>query len=481
MPLPFANRTALPAVGPDLRALLRLAGPILVVQLAQMGIATTDVLISGRAGATALAGVAVGASSWIPLFLCTLGILYALTPTVAQQVGGGRSSRTGAATRAAAILGLVLSGAIVVLLTHAHRLFSAMGIDPEVQPVAAEYLHLLAQGVPGMVGFQILRNFHEGHGRTRPVLAISVLAFLLNIPLDLLFVFGWGPIPGLGGPGCGLATAVIWWSNFALMLAISCADRATRRSWGVRWRVWPRTELRELVRIGMPMGAAMAFESGLFSAVSLFIATLGATAVAAHQVAFNITAFLFMVPLSLSLALTVRTGQLLGARQAQRARALVRSALALAGALVAVNAALLLGTRHELVTWYTGDLAVQHTAARLLVFAALFQAGDVFQVVLTGALRAHKDTRVPMWLAMLSCWGIALPLGYLLGMTPLLGGPFGAQGFWMGLIVALSLMALSFALRLRHVSTRQPVAAEPPKQGGELGAAPLRAVHSSGE
>ncbi|WP_257288678.1 MATE family efflux transporter, partial [Endozoicomonas sp. SESOKO2] len=209
------------------------------------------------------------------------------------------------------------------------------------------------------------------------------------------------------------------------------------------------------LKLGVPIGLAIFFEASIFSAVALVIGKLGAVTVAGHQIALNLASMAFMVPLSMSMGITIRVGQALGAGDPQAARFSGYSGIVATLLTATLIAAVMWAFADALTSLYTQDAAVKALAAQLLIFAALFQYADGIQVASNGALRGYKDTRVPMIIILIACWGIALPLGYTLGLTDFIADePMGPHGLWIGLVLALTLSALFLLLRFRSLSRR---------------------------
>ncbi|HNJ73992.1 MAG TPA: MATE family efflux transporter [Pseudomonadales bacterium] len=439
-----------PAVA-ELRRLAALAGPILVVQMSYTGMSATNVIIAGQLSATDLAGVAVGAGVWIPIYLTLCGLLYALAPLVAYRQGSGATAQIRPLLQVGLCCGLALAALGMLLLWNIEPLLRWMGSPEPVRRVAVDYLRALCAGIPAMMLFQLLRNLNEGLGLPRLAMRVGTVAFALNIPLAWCLVKGGAGLPALGGAGCGIATALLFWVMFALLWLLSRRDariaphlRGTVRLDGAL--------LREFLQLGLPIGVGLFLESGLFALVALLLAPLGAVAVAAHQVALNIAATLFMLPLSLALALTVRLGHHLGASAHPAAHRTLRVALAMAAVIATGNTLLILLLGEPLVALHSGDAAVRALALRLLCYAALFQLSDCMQMTLLGALRALGQTRATMWIAFFVYWGVTLPLGYSLGIADWLGPPRGAEGLWIGLTLGITLAAVLLGWRLRQSS-----------------------------
>ncbi|THG81810.1 MATE family efflux transporter [Pseudomonas sp. A-1] len=439
----------------EVKALLALAGPIIIAQLANTAMGFVDTLMAGRVSPRDLAAVALGNSIWIPVLLLMNGILMATTAKVARKVGAGNHALIGPLVRQALWLALGIGLLATLLLFGAEPVLTLMGVEDSLRATAMGYLQAVAVGFPALALYQVLRGFSDGLGSTRPSMVIGILGLLLNIPANYIFIHGKLGLPAMGGVGCGWATALVMWFMLGAML------------WWVRWAPvyrssqlfahlerpqWPA--IRDLLAIGLPIGIAIFAEASIFSVIALLIGSLGASVVAGHQIALNFSSMVFMIPYSLAMAATVRVGQALGRGAPRAARFSAGVAMATALAYACVSASLMLLLREDIARLYTPDAEVLAVAGALLVYSALFQFSDAIQVTAAGALRGYQDTRATMLITLLAYWGIGLPIGYGLGLSDWLGVPSGPQGLWQGLVVGLTCAAVLLGVRLQRIGRR---------------------------
>lgn len=455
----------------ETRPLMRLALPICGAQLAQAGMSVVDVMMTGRLSATDLAAVSVGSSLWMPLMLFMTGTLMGLTPIVAQLLGGRRMAGIRPSVHQALWIALALGLAAAVLLWGAVMpIFHLMAVPGEVAGGAAAYLAAVAFGMPGVALFQALRAFSDGMNHTRPSLWISLVGLGVNIPCNFVLIYGgegltglfgdWLPdsvqdLPALGALGCGIATALSMWVMCLAMIAYTRLSRAYGDIALWHSPTLPRWPLiGELLHVGVPIGVAIFVEVTLFTLIALFIASLGEITVAAHQVALNYTSILFMLPLSLGMALTVRVGNILGQGRADAARLVAWYGILVALAVAGLNSLLLWLTAEPVIRLYTHDSEVQRLTLTLVGLAMLYQVSDALQVNLAGALRGYKDTRIIMLITLLAYWLVGLGGGHWLGAHGLFEwiGPLGVHGYWIGLIAGLTTAAGLLGERLRRIS-----------------------------
>jgi len=450
-----AARTRL---GQEVRALWHLAWLILVGQLAHIGMAVVDVAMAGHASAQDLAGVSLGVSIWNMLMLTVMGVTLAINPVVAHHVGAGELDQIAHKVRQALwkALGIGLLG--LTLANLAGLLFDHLELEPRVHDLARDFVLITSLALPLFACYRVLYGYSTSLNQTKPLMVIALLSLGLNIVVNWLLVFGNMGFPRLGGVGCAWATlltvsfnliALTWWMRRAAVY---------RPSWPFdRFEAphWP--EIKSLLRLGLPIGVTYFAETSAFSLISLLIAKFGSAQMAAHQIALNFTSLVFMVPLSLGLALLTRVGQSLGAGEPTRARYQAWVGVALGLGFAAVSATLIALLNQRVASAYTNDATVVALTAQLLVLAAFFQLSDATQVITSCAIRGYKVTRAPMLIHMTAFWLIGLPLGVTLGLAPawLPWAPkqaMAAQGFWIALVVGLTIAALGLTVLLRRVA-----------------------------
>jgi len=449
----YTSNTNLTSIRSEWMILVRMGLPILIAQIAQMANGVIDTVMSGRASANDLTGVAIGNSLWVPVFLFVIGVLNAQQPMISGFKGGRQFDRIMPVAWHGIYFALFASLVVIYAFNQTQPLLVLIKLDAESARIAFGYLRAFSLGIPAILLIFSLRGLTDGLGHTRIIMSFTLLSTLINVPLNYVLIFGKLGFPELGGIGCGWATAVAnWIALIALWVYLHRAETFKQfHFWSAR--TLPNRDLmRKFLRLGIPIGFTIFVEATMFSAIALLIAPLGAEIVAGHQIALNIVSVLFMVPLSLGLALMLRISFLIGAKQPGQVKLVARSSLLLVSVVALSFAIFLLLTRSFLAGLYTADQAVLAVAAHLLLFGAIFQITDVVQVVTINALRGFKDTRVPMYIMLFSFWGIGVPLGYILTFTDLIAPALGAAGFWIGMIVGLSHAAFWLVLRLLRMT-----------------------------
>ncbi|HNP36954.1 MAG TPA: MATE family efflux transporter [Woeseiaceae bacterium] len=434
--------------------LLRLAGPLIVNNLSIAGMQFADAVMSGKLGARTLAGVAIGGSVWFFAFTIGLGILMAISPIAARYHGSGRPELIGRYTRQGMYLGIALSIPVMLAAYYlVEPLLVAIGIDAEFRDLTIGYTKAISLGAPGIFVFLALRFTTEGIGETRPIMYTSVFAFICNVFLNYVLMYGHFGLPAMGAVGCGLASAITMWLIAFILFTYMLRHKAYAPMHLFSRIALPRANvLREILALGIPIAVTITAEAGLFNAVALLMGTRGTEITAAHQIAINFAATMFMVPLAFSSAITVRVGHELGAAEPFRARYAGTFGIFVCGAFMSCSAIFMLIFRDSIVALYTDDPAVSSIAISLLLMASIFQIADGLQIGGAGALRGYKDTKFPMIINTFAFWVIAFPLAYMAAVTYELPPNYIWAGFIAGLSVAAILLGWRFArLSRRHL------------------------------
>jgi MATE family multidrug resistance protein len=443
------------------RALLRLAGPILVAQLAVMGLAVIDTMMAGRLSANDLAAVAVGASIYVSVYVAFMGTLQALTPIAGHHYGAGRFDEIGVDLVQTLWLALFLTLIGVAVLAWSDTWLQLAGAPPEVAQVAAKYLNAVAFGLPAALGTRTFVALNAAVSRPHVSMTIHLLALLAKVPLNTLFMYGAGPIPALGGAGCGVASAVLSYMTFALSFSVWRFDPhfARYRAPASLRPNWQR--LRELLRLGAPSGGSLLIEVTSFTFIAIFLVRLGAETVGGHQIVANLISVLFMLPMALGVATGVLVAQSLGADAALTARRAAYRGFAAAALGGIVCLSIVWPLREKIVAAYSSDPKVAAVALHLIGLACVFHAFDIFQGVAGSVLRGYKVATAPMLIHGVSLWGVGLGGGYMLAFNPPAGWPFdGAFSFWLAAAVGLALTALGLTWMAKRVAREHVLEAQ---------------------
>ena len=434
----------------EIGRLARLAFPILLAQLAQTAMTLVDTIMAGQYHSLDLAAISIASSFWLPIVLSSQGIIMALTPIVAQLNGAQKSGQIPHATIQAFWLTAIVTLFAGIVLYYSPLLLHWMDVSAAMADKTTRYLHIMLLGLPAYLFYQVLRNYAEGLSHTVPGMIIGFTGLLLNIPLNYLFVYGAGFIPEMGGVGCGAASMIVMWF---MAIAMTYYVRHSKSYQECRlfnhWIGIDSIQMWKTFKLGAPIALALFCEVTLFTMVAILLAPLGPEIVASHQVALNFSSLIFMLPLSLGYAVTIRVGHSMGERDPFKAKNAVKTGLIVGLSITVFTATLTILGRYWIAEQYTTDQSVISLAAHLIIFAAIYQFSDTVQAISSGALRGFKDTRIIFVITLLSYWGIGIPLGSLLGLTDWLTPQLGPEGFWIGIIVGLTTAAVLLATRLR--------------------------------
>jgi MATE family multidrug resistance protein len=435
----------------EIKRTLHLALPVMIGQMAVFSMNFVDTVMSGRLPERdiALAALGIGGAVWSSMLMFVIGTLMAVQPSVAQLDGARRHQEAAAQTRQALWIALALSVPFFLLCYFSEPLLTAFRIDPVIVPTAAAYLRAMAWGAPGLCLVMLLRFFSEGTGHTRPTMIYGVAGALLNIPLNYVLMFGKLGMPALGTVGCGIATSIVLWLQFLTLFvyirthrhfdSFDLMSRLEKPDWAT---------IRELLKVGLPIAGAIFVEGSLFVMAALFIGRLGPLPAAAHLVAINFAALMFMIPVGLSSAIAIRVGNAVGRRDPAGARYAGIIGVAIILVIQTASATGMLVFPEAIVGIYTNDVLIAPLAVSLLFYAAIFQYPDGLQIVAAGALRGFKDTRMPVLYTVVSFWIIGMTLGYHLTFAR----EMGPAGMWIGMIAGLTVAAVLMLLRFNHTS-----------------------------
>jgi MATE family multidrug resistance protein len=428
----------------DVRQLLRLALPVAAVQIGLMTMGAVDTIMVGRVSATDLAAVAIGNLYFFGVAVFGMGVLFALDPVVSQAVGADDGTAVARAVQRGLVIAAGLTGLAMLLLSPAGSVLSALRQPGDVVPTAASYAHALIPGVFPFYAFVVARQSLQAMGFVRPILATVVLGNVVNVFLNWVLVFGNLGVRPLGAVGSSWATSMSRWFMLALLL---WASRSLLRPALVPFRpeclAWK--PLRRVLSVGLPIGGQQFLEFGVFGAAGLLMGWLGTVALASHQVALQLAALTFMVPVGVAQATSVLVGQSVGRGDPPGARRAAGAGILLGAGFMAVTAVLLVAFPGTFARWFSADGAVIETTVLLLPIAGVFQIFDGLQVVASGALRGVADTRTPMVLTMVGFWVLGLPVSAVLGF----GLGWGPQGIWWGLALGIGAVAVLLVGRVR--------------------------------
>ena len=439
----------------ELKVFISLAIPIYFSQLATHATGVIAAMMTGNYSTVDQAAVATGNMLFWPVFFGLGGSLFIVTAYVAQYYGAKKHDQIGPLLKQAFWLCIPLIILVSLYLAFADNLLNFFKTPMEVQKITKNYLLGLMVGTPALFLFQPLKSFSEGITRPLPITIINLGMVTLSAFLNYVLIFGKFGFPELGGTGCGISFAVSAWSALiALTIYIYFSKPYKKANLFKNYHSPDMKKIKEIFKLGFPIGACIFVEFGLFSGSGLLLSNLGENTIASHAIAMQVTTVTFMLPLSIGLAAAVRSGNLLGAGEFIRARFSSFFAIIIAVTLACFNFILLYNFGTLFASYFNTDPAVITLSGSLIFIAAFMQISDGISFTGQGALRGYKDTLAPLYIMIIAFWCFGLPIGYILGLTDILLPSQGAKGMWIGLCFGVLLASLLVFLRLDKTTKR---------------------------
>ncbi|KAA0546980.1 MATE family efflux transporter [Bacillus sp. BGMRC 2118] len=431
--------------------------PILITQLGMFSMVFFNTIMSGRYNASDLAAVAIGTSIWNPIFIGLSGILLAVSPIAAQRFGEKKNKEVSSIVTHGVYLALIIALIIIVLgVFFLDFILTRLNLDPYVHQTAYQYLTGLSYGIIPLFIFNVLRSFIYALGKTRVVMVILLSSLPVNFLLNYGLIFGAFGLPELGGVGAGYATSITYWIISIITFFIIKTKEPFSSHFHLKdFKQFSLSKSMEILKIGVPMGLSVFFETSIFAVVTILISKFSITTIAAYQSALNIVSFLYMIPISISMALTVLVGFEVGAGRNKDAKTYSWLGINLSIIIALVTGILVIIFRETVASLYSNDDAVIKLTAHFLIYALFFQVSDAIQATAQAALRGYKDVNIAFVMTLIAYWGICLPVGYGLAHTNL-----GASGYWIGLTVGLLAAGVGLSWRLTHIQKTKFVSVE---------------------
>ena len=442
----------------DIPALLKLAGPLLVGQLAVIAFGVLDTAMTARYSADDLAALAMASAIFISVYVGLTGVISALAPIAGQLFGAKRYDEIGEEVRQALWLAVLLSIFGALILWNADLILDISQVNPEIHAKASLYMHILVLGLPASMAMRVLIALHNAVSRPTIITIVQLVGLAAKFPLNYLFIYGAFGIEGMGGPGCAVATVIINWLWLLITLWIVLSGRFYKPfALFTRFSKPDFHRIGVMLRLGMPIGFSYLIEVTSFTFMSLFIARLGTEALAGHQIVANIGTVIYMVPLSISIATMTLVSQSIGANKQSRAEQIGWSSVFFTTTLCAVIGLTAWFFRTELLNLYDPPEEVKQFAIPLFLFIAFYQIFDALQVSAAFILRAYRIAFWPMLIYAVSLWGVGLGGGYMLGFNITGNVPLalqGASGFWAANSISLGVAAVFLLYLFKRTAVR---------------------------
>ena len=443
----------------EVRKLLGLAVPLIIANIAMIGMEVIDTIMSGQASADDLAGLAIGGNIWLLIEVAMGGMLSALTPRIARFYGAKKTHDITIDVRQGLLLGAFVGIAAMFLVLAIVPLLPLLGTSDKVTLIAQGYTEIIAYSLPPSAICWVLYCLFESHALMRFVVLSSLTALVANLILDYIFVFGKFGFPALGGVGCAWTTTSIYWfwglacviysirhpmlKGYKIFSDWPFAFNKTNKQKLINWSRW-----RAILALGLPISFSMLAEEGFFNVTALLIAPLGTSSLGAHQITIQIVALILMFGLGIGQATAICIANSIGKNDTSTLSNHIKAGASLI-TLVSVSVGLLvLIFKQQIPYLFTQDHNIAAISIVLIVWAPFYLLVDAIQVWASHSLRGFEDTKVPMLIQVISYWGVGFPLGYSLGMTSFWGGPYGIYGFWIGFLAGISIACVLLSIRI---------------------------------
>ncbi|MFP7230403.1 MATE family efflux transporter [Bacillus subtilis] len=435
-----------------IKQLLHILIPIFITQAGLSLMTFLDTVMSGKVSPADLAGVAIGSSLWTPVYTGLAGILMAVTPIIAQLLGAEKKQKIPFTVLQAVYVAALLSIAVLAIgYAAVDLILGRLHLEAHVHQIAKHFLGFLSLGIFPLFVYTVLRSFIDSLGKTKVTMMITLSSLPINFVLNYVFIFGKFGMPALGGVGAGLASGLTYWCICIISFFI-IHKAAPFSEYGIFLTMYKFSwkACKNMLKIGLPIGFAVFFETSIFAAVTLLMSHFDTVTIASHQAAMNFASLLYMLPLSVSMALTIVVGFEAGAARFKDARSYSLIGIMMAIGFSLLTAACILLFREQIAGMYTSDPDVLRLTQHFLIYALFFQLSDAVAAPIQGALRGYKDVNYTLAAAFVSYWVIGLPVGYAVGTFTSLG----AFGYWIGLITGLAAGAVGLFFRLAKLQKR---------------------------
>lgn len=423
----------------------RIALPIVFINVGIQAMGVVDTLMVGKLGGAAIASVALGNFYFFNASVFGIGLLCAIDPVVAQAVGAGDHESVARGVQRGFLLAALVSALVLLALWPVEWMLRALSQPADVIRETAVYTHRRALAVIPFFAFNVFRQTLQAMGPVRHIIAAALVANIVNVVVNWLLIFGNLGAPALGVEGAAYATAISTWVMALVLLALAWPILRPAivpwRAESLHWAPFVR-----VMRIGVPIGIQWFFESFAFGLTAIFMGWMGTASLAGHEIALNMAAMTFMVPLGISGAAAAVVGRAIGRGDMPSARRDAVAAITCGGGVMCLSGVLFIVAPEWLATRYTTEAATVAIAVSLIPLAGVFQVFDGIQAVTSGVLRGTGDTRVPAMLHLLAFWGVGIPLGMYLGFRT----PLRERGLWIGLVGGLAAAAILQSIRVVH-------------------------------
>jgi len=433
----------------EAKALFGFAVPIIIAHFAVIGMSITDIIIAGQASAEDLAGLAVSVNLWVPASMLLIGLLFPIVTMTAQQRGAQNNKEITKVLTQGCYLAIALGVAVGVIMLISLPWVETLKAEAKVTLIAQDYLFYMAFGVPALTLDIALHSWLEGLGRVRPIMLINLLLLLLNIPLNYALVLGHWGLPALGGAGCGLGTAILYWISLICTLIYLFKTQSLRKYFQHGLYFSPKLPLiKQIAKFGLPIGLALVAEEGFISAIVLISTPLGTEAIGGLQIVASYMMLIIVIAIGMGQSINVRIAHSLGKGQEKQARYTCYQGLLWTFIIVGFACIIALIASNPVISLFSDNNDINAIATNLMWLTPFAILPSAIIQAINGTLRSYKDTFIPMVLLIVGFWIVAVPLAYIFINVPFTSISLGAAGGYISYIVGFSLVACLLFFRL---------------------------------
>ncbi len=430
---------------------LKIFFPILIYQFANYSASFVDTAMTGQYNTMDLAGVSMATSIWNPFFTFLTGIVSALVPIIGHHLGRGKKEEVASDFYQFIYLALGLSVVLLgMVLFLAPTILNHIGLEAAVAAVAVRYLWFLSIGIIPLLLFSVIRSLLDSLGLTKLSMYLMLLLLPLNSEFNYLLIYGAFGVPELGGAGAGLGTSLAYWVLLGISVLVLFKQEKLKALHLEKRIPLNMDNIKEGVRLGLPIGGTVFAEVAIFSVVGLIMAKFSSLIIASHQSAMNFSSLMYAFPMSISSAMAIVVSYEVGAKRFDDAKTYIGLGRWTALIFAAFTLTFLYIFRGNVASLYGNDPKFIDLTARFLTYSLFFQLADTFAAPLQGILRRYKDTVIPFYLGLLGYWGVAIPVATLFDSLT----DFGAYSYWIGLIISLIVSGALYRWRLTVIMKR---------------------------
>ncbi|XBC38284.1 MAG: MATE family efflux transporter [Buchnera aphidicola (Floraphis choui)] len=440
----------------EIKILLQLTIPIMLAQISQMSMGFINSIMMGSLNNTDIAAISIGISIWYPIILFGHGLLLSLVPIVSYMNGSEQKNNIPNQIINAYWLATFISIIIMIILWNANYIINIMkDINPIIEKKSINYIRVLLWSTPGYLYFQVIQNQCEGFLKPKPAMISGLIGLILNIIISYLLVYKQILSFYFKNIGCALSVIIVYWFMFIFMKIITKNDIDIYNIvYSRNHKYFPDFKIIwNLLKIGLPIALSLFFEVTLFTLITLLIASLDISQIVAHQIVLSISSFIFILPLSIGTATSIRIGFYLGKKNLNKISTIIISSQTMGFILSTIITISIFLFYHKIIALYTTDNLIIKQTEKIIIIAAMYQIFDFFQIIGNGILRSYKDTHTIFIITCISYWIFGFPIGYLLALTDIIIPKIGATGFWIGILIALATSSLMILYRILSIQT----------------------------